>query len=102
MSVQVVFPAVVLVAEGASKRSHAFVKLIHVATEAVKLRERLATDCSIILYPPADFAPHRFWLLLVMHCVQVEEGHGGHTVRHQVWSLTQFYSVDFSQSRISV
>ena len=26
----------------------------------------------------------------------------GHAVKHQVWSLTQFYSVDFSQSRIGI
>ena len=29
-------------------------------------------------------------------------GHGGESGGNQVWSLTQFYSVDFSQSRIGV
>ena len=32
----------------------------------------------------------------------VQQGGGGDASVNQVWSLTQFYSVDFSKSRISV
>ena len=45
---------------------------------------------------------HRLDVLQVLDVVTCAGAGGGrHARRHQVWSLTQFYSVDFSQSRIS-
>ena len=69
----------------------------------VELWHRLAELLACVAVDPADREPPPWAPLLAVEAASLRwVERGTEAVDDQVWSLTQFYSVDFSQSRIGV
>jgi hypothetical protein len=59
VAVEIVAPAVALLAEPTGKGPHALVELVDMAPEAVQLGEGFPADGAVVLDPSADFAAQR-------------------------------------------